>query len=67
MDDFALHIMRDVPNKASGEVGLRDMKIVMARVNFFLCGCSSSCHTTRGTMAIYQSIKEGRKVTLDWG
>lgn len=45
MDDFALHIMRDAPNKAPGEMGLRDMKIVMA---------------------IYQSVKEGKKVTIDW-
>ncbi|MEL7146686.1 MAG: Gfo/Idh/MocA family oxidoreductase, partial [Bacteroidota bacterium] len=30
MDDFALHIMKGTPNKAPGEMGLRDMKIVEA-------------------------------------
>jgi len=30
MDDFALHIKEDRPNKVPGEMGLRDMKIVTA-------------------------------------
>ena len=30
MDDFALHILEGAPNKAPGEMGLRDMKIIEA-------------------------------------
>ena len=45
MDDFALHIKQGSPNKAPGEMGLRDMRIVEA---------------------IYQSIREKKRITIDW-